>query len=275
MDDIEITYKTNNCSRSLKVLSSSLGTIKNVAKVLAFLYISCGFLFLMTPLATYYFKGELGLIFEFYIPGLDYKTLEGYIITSCLHFLFVLCGVCKGFMFDLLFFVSFYHIVTLSELMKIKMEEIGEFLVGNDLKIPDNVKKVKDMMKEIFEQHSDMLRFVAKLLFPASFFFFFVKKVDLSKQSNFGGKKNYLTKKVLIFFIYRYINACNRMFNGQCATIMALASLIVTLSLSLVVTDSWIGGYAMIIPIVGQLFINSLFGTIATIQVPNIEGISP
>jgi hypothetical protein len=125
----------------------------------------------MTPLATYYFEGELGLIFEIYIPGLDYKTLEGYIITSCLHFLFVLCGVCGGFSFDLWFFVCFYHIVTLNELMKIKMEEIGEYLMGSDLKIPENVKKVKDMMKEIYGQHIDMLRFVAKLIFSRQFFF--------------------------------------------------------------------------------------------------------
>jgi hypothetical protein len=61
------------------------------------------------------------------------------------------------------------------------------------------------------------------------------------------------------------------MFNGQCATIMALASLIVTFSLFLLVTDSWIGGYALVIPVVGQLFINSLIGTIATIQVPTFN----
>jgi hypothetical protein len=59
--------------------------------------------------------------------------------------------------------------------MKIKMEKIGEHLMGNDLKIPDNVKKVKDMMKEIYGQHSDMLRFVAKFFFPANFFWYFGK----------------------------------------------------------------------------------------------------
>jgi hypothetical protein len=57
------------------------------------------------------------------------------------------------------------------------------------------------------------------------------------------------------------------MFKGQCTTIMALASLILTLCLFLLATDSWIGGYALVLPFVGQLFINSLIGTIATIQV--------
>jgi hypothetical protein len=61
------------------------------------------------------------------------------------------------------------------------------------------------------------------------------------------------------------------MFKGQCATIMALASLILTLSLFLLVTDSWIGGYALVLPFVGQLFINSLIGTIATIQVSTLN----
>jgi hypothetical protein len=49
---------------------------------------------------------------------------------------------------------------------------------------------------------------------------------------------------------------------------MALASLIITLSLFLLVIDSWIGGYGLVLSFVGQLFINSLIGTIATIQVP-------
>jgi hypothetical protein len=112
----------------------------------------------MTPLATYYLKGELVLIFEIYIPGLDYKTTQGYVITSCLHFLFVLCGTFETLMFDLIFFVFYFHIVTLNQLMKTKMEEVGEYLIENDLKIPENAKKVKDMMKEIYGQHREMLK---------------------------------------------------------------------------------------------------------------------
>ncbi len=49
--------------------------------------------------------------------------------------------------------------------MKIKMEEVGEYLVENDLKTPENVKKVKDMTKEIYGQHRDMLKFVNLLNF--------------------------------------------------------------------------------------------------------------
>jgi hypothetical protein len=77
----------NHLQEQQLIVTTILRTMKIVAKVLAFLYISCGILFLMTPLATYYFEGELGLIFEIYIPGLDYKTRQGYIITSFLHFL--------------------------------------------------------------------------------------------------------------------------------------------------------------------------------------------
>jgi hypothetical protein len=49
--------------------------------------------------------------------------------------------------------------------------------------------------------------------------------------------------------------------------VMAVASFSLTLCLFLMVADSWIGGYALILPFVGQLFISSLIGTIATIQV--------
>jgi hypothetical protein len=165
--------------------------MKNVAKVLALLYISAGFLFLMTPLLNYFFKGELGLIFEIYIPGLDYKTTQGYIITSFLHFLFVLCGICGSFGFDLLFFVYFFHIVTLNELMEIKMEEIGEYLAENDLKIPENVEKVKDMVKEIYGRHRDLLKFVNLLIFFDEFFFkliFFPPNLK-KKMKILAGKK--------------------------------------------------------------------------------------
>jgi hypothetical protein len=157
MNGIEEIYK-NKSSEKAKVLDSSLKTMKLVAKILAFLYTSAGLLFLMTPLATYYLKGELVLIFEFYIPGLDYKTPREYIITNFLHFFLNICGVCGNFIFDLMFFVFYFHIVTLNDLMKIKMEEVGEYLVENDLKIPENAEKVKKMMKEIYGQHRDMLK---------------------------------------------------------------------------------------------------------------------
>ncbi len=166
MNEIEEIYKTNNNhSGRAKVLNSSLKTMKLVAKLFAVLDASAGLLFLMTPLATYYLKGKLVPIFEIYIPGLDYKTPQGYIITNFLHFLFDICGVFGTLMFDLMFFVFYYHIVTLNELMKIKMEEIGEYLVENDLKTPENVKKVKDMTKEIYGQHRDMLKCVDLLTF--------------------------------------------------------------------------------------------------------------
>jgi hypothetical protein len=160
MKSIEETYKNNNCSESAKVLDSSLKTMKFVAKLLALLYTSAGCSFLMTPLATYYLKAELVLIFEIYIPGLDDKTSQGYIITNFMHFLFVICGISGTLVFDLIFFVFYYHIVTLNELMKIKLEEVGEYLVENDLKISENAEKVKDMMKEIYRLHQDMLKCV-------------------------------------------------------------------------------------------------------------------
>jgi hypothetical protein len=45
-------------------------------------------------------------------------------------------------------------------MMKIKMEEVGEYLMKNDLKTPENAEKVKDMMKEICGQHRDMIKCV-------------------------------------------------------------------------------------------------------------------
>jgi hypothetical protein len=159
MSDIENTYKTNKANpKSLKVLNSSLKTKILVAKILAFLYISAGFSFLMTPIAIYFLTGEVVPILEAYLPGLDYKTTQGYIISNFLHFFYIFVAVCEQLMFDVVFFVFYFHIVTLNELMKIKMEEIGEYLMENDLKISENAKKVKDMMKEIYEQHRDMLK---------------------------------------------------------------------------------------------------------------------
>jgi hypothetical protein len=165
MNDIETTYKIElNNPKVQRVLNSSFKTTILVAKIFAFLYSAMGFLFYATPLAIYFLTGELLPFLEVYIPGLDYKTTEGYIITMILQFIFILAGICGTFGFDLMFFVFYFHIVTLNQMMKIKMEEVGEYLVENDLKIPENVKKVKDMMKEIYRQHRDMLKFVKLLV---------------------------------------------------------------------------------------------------------------
>jgi hypothetical protein len=161
MNTIENSYNANKSNQKIQsVLNSSLKSTKLVAKLLVFLYISAGFFFYVTPLATYYLKGELVPFLEIYVPGLDYKTIWGYIITNILQFIGILYAVFGNFIFDLMFFVFYYHIVTLNELMKITMEEIGEYLVENDLKIPENAEKVKDMMKEIYGQHRDMLKCV-------------------------------------------------------------------------------------------------------------------
>jgi hypothetical protein len=166
MNDIETTYKTEaSNSKVQSVLNSSLKTTILVAKILAFLYSSTGILFYATPLAIYYLTGELLPFLEAYIPGLDYKTPQGYMLTMILQFFFILCGVCGTFGFDLLFFVFYYHIVTLNQLMKIKMEEVGEYLEKNDAKPLENVKDVKDMMKEFYEQHRDMLKCVELKLY--------------------------------------------------------------------------------------------------------------
>jgi hypothetical protein len=114
----------------------------------------------MTPLTIYYLTGELLPFLEVYIPGLDYKTTQGYIITIFLQFFFILAGACGTFVFDSMFFVFYYHIVTLNEMMNIKMEEVGEYLMKNDLKTPEYAKKVKNMMKEIYGQHRDMIKCV-------------------------------------------------------------------------------------------------------------------
>jgi hypothetical protein len=161
MSDIETTNKTDkNNPKVQRVLSSSLKTMKLVAKILTFLFTSAGVSFYMTPVAIYFLTGELLPFLEVYIPGLDYKTPRGYIITIFIQFFFILCGICGNFVFDSMFFVFYYHIVTLNQMMKIKMEEVGEYLMKNDLKIPENAEKVKNMMKEIYGQHRDMIKCV-------------------------------------------------------------------------------------------------------------------
>jgi hypothetical protein len=165
MSDIENTYKTEATNPKVqRVLNSSFKTTILMAKIFAFLYSAMGILFYMTPLAIYYLTGELVPFLEAYIPGLDYKTPQGYIITIFIQFFFILCGICGTFGFDLMFFVFYFHIVTLNQLMKIKMEEVGEYLVKNDLKTPEINEKLKDMMKEIYGQHQDMIKFVKLLV---------------------------------------------------------------------------------------------------------------
>jgi hypothetical protein len=161
MNHIENTYKTaTNNPKVQRILNSSFKTTILVAKLLTFVFTSAGVSFYMNSFAIYFLTGELLPFLEVYIPGLDYKTTRGYIITIFLQFFFILAGICGTFMFDLIFFVFYYHIVTLNEMMKIKMEEVGEYLMKNDLKTPENAEKVKDMMKEICGQHRDMIKCV-------------------------------------------------------------------------------------------------------------------
>jgi hypothetical protein len=169
---IELTYKMTSTAKGCDILAANLRVFRSVAKSVTISYaIGCS-LFGAPPAFYYIFYGKRVLLSEFYLPGVDHKTISGYAILTTIHYVCLVIASILIFVFDVMIICFSYFIVPLNQLFKIQLEEISEFLQNTDLKIAKNKLKFKKHFKEIILSHRFIQEYIqdCKDLFEFLFF---------------------------------------------------------------------------------------------------------
>jgi hypothetical protein len=169
---IELTYKMTSTAKGCDVLAANLRVFRLVGKTVTIAYTIAPGLFSSTPVLYYIFYGKRMLISEFYLPGVDHKTISGYLFLTFFHYVGIFVSAVLFLTFDVMAICFSYFIVSLNKLLKIQLEEIAEFLQNNDMKIAKNKLKFKKHFKEIILSHRFIQEYIqdCKDLFEFLFF---------------------------------------------------------------------------------------------------------
>jgi hypothetical protein len=73
-------------AKGCDVLAANLRVFRLVGKTVTIAYTSAASLFSLAPAIYYIFYGKRMLISEFYLPGVDHKTISGYAFLTFFHY---------------------------------------------------------------------------------------------------------------------------------------------------------------------------------------------
>lgn len=94
------------------------------------LYIFCAIMFLLYPLLVFAMFRMKEPWLPVFIPGVDFNTKEGFIITSIYHYILLyMAGVGFGYI-DALFFNLVFNVLTMSELQFNQLSTLNEELAA-------------------------------------------------------------------------------------------------------------------------------------------------
>ncbi len=169
---IEMTYKMTSTAKGCDILAANLRVFRSVGKSVTIAYIAAACLYVAPPALYYIFYGKRILITELFLPGVDHKTIFGYVVVTSMQLLCSVFAAILTLSFDVLVICFSYFIVPLNKLLKIQLEEITEFLQNNDMKIAKNKSKFKKHFKEIILSHRFIQEYIqdCKDLFEFLFF---------------------------------------------------------------------------------------------------------
>lgn len=123
-----------------------------ILKFGAFLYFSSGIAVFFYPLYMYIFHGELVTLNPTYLPGIDEKTVKGYIMIMIYQTILETVAVIGATASDCLFTMLIANTPVLSLLIEMEVEQLNEALTS------DKVDKllVKTRFRNMLLMHREM-----------------------------------------------------------------------------------------------------------------------
>jgi hypothetical protein len=158
LNKVDNLYKVNNEEAGLRKrkLISCVNTCLLVSKGLTFLYGSAIFLFVLTPAFMYIVKRELTLPLAISFPYIDEHDLRGYFITIIMHFFFLAYALVGITAFDTCFMTYVYHFVAFTDLFKIDLDVLSEFLKNKVKGIEDDDARGNELFKRVLTSYKEM-----------------------------------------------------------------------------------------------------------------------
>ncbi|XP_065095163.1 uncharacterized protein LOC135717140 [Ochlerotatus camptorhynchus] len=125
-------------------------------KVMAFLYCSTLFVFALYPLFIYITESKLIPLFMFEVPGIDWHTTQGYIITVAVQVCTYVMGLCGMILADYLFVYLVFHGMTMIDIFELHMEQLTAKLKS---KSNEDEPEIEKSWKNCLKDHISFTKF--------------------------------------------------------------------------------------------------------------------
>lgn len=102
-------------------------------KAMVILYMSVALFFILFPVVMYLFTGQKVVLFPIFLPMVDETTNQGFLTVSSVHLLWIVQTSMGLLGSDSLFALMLLHILPMSELFVVCIEEMNDALKTNPL----------------------------------------------------------------------------------------------------------------------------------------------
>lgn len=145
-------YKVNTSSKDKKRLAyftSYSNYTEIVFKCGTFMYFLSVLSYFLNPMYMYLFHGEIVTLLPTYSPGIDEKTVNGFIVLTCYHIIVLVLAFIASTASDFLFTMLIINTPILAILFGLEVEKLNEILVDT----PNDSAMIKFKLRNILLMH--------------------------------------------------------------------------------------------------------------------------
>lgn len=173
VDDMYDHYKKADALRQ-KILMKSLRTSRLIFNILSIVDASAVLIFIAFPFCSYFIFNKIKLMFPFYWPFFNHKTVFGFFFNSISHAVIILFTLVLHTPFDCTFGLFVTQYVAMVELFKLEMRDFESHLLNANSGIDemDAMKKFRELIirqKSLFEYIGNLGSYYRRPCFITSF----------------------------------------------------------------------------------------------------------
>lgn len=115
-------------------------------------YFLSAFSYFVNPIYMYWSEGEIVTLLPTYFPGVDEKTVNGFIILTGYHLTLIILALIASTASDFLFTMLIVNTPIMAVLIEMEVEELNTILIEK----PNDSAMVKFKLRNIFMMHREM-----------------------------------------------------------------------------------------------------------------------
>lgn len=139
-------------TRTRSTMNKYATHVYNVTATIFVLYGLCAFIFIAYPVLMFFIFQTVEPCLPIFVPGIDFNTKYGYIITSIYHYVVIFMGLIGLWYCDSIFLNLVFNIMMMSELQTNQLSMINDDLNSNDKNDPT----IRMRLSNFFSMHQEM-----------------------------------------------------------------------------------------------------------------------
>lgn len=152
MEKVDVKRKAilENCVRHCMIL----------IKIILFIDAIAYLLYLFYPIANLVFMEERSMMFPFYCPFVEPKSLGGYLTNSVIHEFIVFYSMVFHVPFDISFGLVTLQVAAKRELLSVDFDDVEEFLLKTKLEFPNEKKQITKKLRDLIIRQKELDSFI-------------------------------------------------------------------------------------------------------------------